>query len=676
MIIGLGAGCIVRSPIALLLWAFIFFALFPILAFSLETDLEKPASSQDDLDDLLAEGIIGEDEYNRLSHLLAHPLDLNSASLDELESLPSIDRAEASEIIELRDKSPFGNVDDLNSLLERREFDLVKPFVKVSSLESPVSGSNRFKASLKGPPDSSEDYDYSLYDRISLTYEDVFVVGYLSEYGPGFDLDKLTFSEKEKALILQPKEPIWENGHRWYLGLKDLKLSPGLALRRAVVGDYGLKFGQGLTLNEGGVRKGGIRFNTSLSEYFFGGASQAEWEVLSLTAFYSNDDYGAAGETVVEGDKKTLTIPRIYHEDVYGANANVGLDFLGSRFQLGSTYFHGSLRPRVEGYTIIGYPLGPDGRNLNEFDLVGIDFSIDRREGRIDYTLGGEFAWLIEGGIAFLLKGQVDEEDWGMKSTFLHLGSDYLNPHSNPSVGPVRSGSLTPENKELRVSSRRGYTYGSVEAGYVVLGGLDLDGRYSLWRFVPDETLDLERGLTQSELKMILSYQPLDSVEIKASNKLNDRDMARESRIADSDFEPLDGELKLALTLTPQDGADLTFTYAEGYSTFSLTIPQTDDGAHTTFRSYSPQLRLDLPYEFGFKFKYTLRESFDGVSAGEDLAQTDAGSYRLSDRTELKLGWKPSQLFQADLAYKFSANDIYEDYDPEGAYSLGITTKF
>ena len=670
----------IKPLIALLMWALIFSIISSMTVFSLGTDLENPIVSQDDLDDLVTEAVISEDEYDRLSYLLANPLDLNSASSDELYSLPSIDRSEADDIVDFRAKLPFVRVEDLSSLIGRRRFELIKPFIKVSlskiSLpESPVSVTNKFRASLSGPPDLSGDYDYAIYDRMGLNYDDLFVAGYLTEYIPGFDPDELRFSEKEKALLLAPKRPIWENGHRWYLGLKDLDLAPGLDLRRAVIGDYGLKFGQGLTLNEGGVAKGGIRFNTSLSEYLFGVASQTEWEVLNFSAFYSNDDYGAAGEAVVEGDKKTLTIPRIYHEDIYGANTTLSLDYWGNIFQFGSTYLHGSLMPLIDGYTIIGYPLGADGRNSREFDLIGVDFGFDRREGKADYALGTELSWLLGGGVAFIIKGSVDVEDFMMKSTFLQLAPDYLNPHSNPTIGPIKSGSLTPGGKELRVSARRGYTFGSLEAGYKLLGALDLEGGYSLWRYLADETLGLESGLTQSELMLVLGYQPLDWVEVVASNELNDRDMARERGVGDPDFSPLDGELKLKLSLIPQDGADLSFIYTEGYSRFSLINTQTDDGAHTTSRSYSPRLRLDLPYHLGFRFKYTLRESFGGVN-GESLEGPDADSYRISDRTELKLSWKPSNLFETELGYNFSANDIYEDYDPEGGYSLGITTKF
>jgi len=188
--------------------------------------------------------------------------------------------------------------------------------------------------------------------------------------------------------------------------------------------------------------------------------------------------------------------------------------------------------------------------------------------------------------------------------------------------------------------------------------------------------LRLERGLTQSELKLGLDYQPLDSVEIKASNRLTDRDMTGESQIADPNFSPLEGELQLRLTLTPQDGTDLSFTYTEGYSRFSLTSPQTDDSVHTTFRSYSPQLKLDLPYGIKLTFNYTLRESLGGVSGGEDLAEPEPENYRVADKIKLGIDWQPSELFQAELGYSFSASDVYGNYTPLGAYRLQITTRF
>ena len=63
----------IRTPITLLVWALIFSALLPMLAFSVETNLEDGIVSQDDLDDLVAEAAISEEESGLSSGRLLKP---------------------------------------------------------------------------------------------------------------------------------------------------------------------------------------------------------------------------------------------------------------------------------------------------------------------------------------------------------------------------------------------------------------------------------------------------------------------------------------------------------------------------------------------------------------------------------------------------------------------------
>jgi competence ComEA-like helix-hairpin-helix protein len=70
--------------------------------------------------------------------LPAKPIDLNSATLEQLEELPGIGPAKARAILEFRQKSgPFEHVTDLLALpgIGRKRFDKLRPYVIVVRLK-------------------------------------------------------------------------------------------------------------------------------------------------------------------------------------------------------------------------------------------------------------------------------------------------------------------------------------------------------------------------------------------------------------------------------------------------------------------------------------------------------------------------------------------------------------
>lgn len=91
------------------------------------------AESEDELRDLLEEGEISDEEFERLAHLLERPLDLNRARREALYDLPGLTWPMVDQIVAWRDKEPFRDVDDLT--LAGIPDDVVRqlyPFVKVA----------------------------------------------------------------------------------------------------------------------------------------------------------------------------------------------------------------------------------------------------------------------------------------------------------------------------------------------------------------------------------------------------------------------------------------------------------------------------------------------------------------------------------------------------------------
>ena len=69
-------------------------------------------------------------------HLPARPIDLNSATLEQLEELPGIGPVTAKEILRFREKSGrFKRVEDLLAIrrISRQKFEKIRPFVFVTA---------------------------------------------------------------------------------------------------------------------------------------------------------------------------------------------------------------------------------------------------------------------------------------------------------------------------------------------------------------------------------------------------------------------------------------------------------------------------------------------------------------------------------------------------------------
>jgi competence protein ComEA len=69
----------------------------------------------------------------------AHPIDLNTATIEQLEELPGIGPVTAKRIIEFREKSgPFRKVEDLLAIprISKARLEKLRPYVKISPLHS------------------------------------------------------------------------------------------------------------------------------------------------------------------------------------------------------------------------------------------------------------------------------------------------------------------------------------------------------------------------------------------------------------------------------------------------------------------------------------------------------------------------------------------------------------
>lgn len=344
-----------------------------------------------------------EDELEKLHLRLNEPINLNSATREELEQFPFLTDASIENI--LAHIYLHGEMATLSELqlvreMDRRTIDLLTPFVCVK----PVKSRNNFptlKQMIRyGRHEALGRFDLPLYTRQG--YETTYLgpslyhsLRYRYHYGDYLQLGITAEKDAGEPMFALHERRGYDFYSPYFL-LKNLGKLKTLAL-----GNYRLAFGQGLVLN-GGFRLGkafslardyrasNITKHSSTDEYnyFSGAAATIGWTShLQTTAFYSHRKLGGTvNDGVVTSIDKTglhRTEKEAAKRDnltlqAAGGNVNYRADF----FSVGVTgmgyFFSLPYEPRLTGYAKYNlhgqhfYNLSADYRlHLHRFTLSG-----------------------------------------------------------------------------------------------------------------------------------------------------------------------------------------------------------------------------------------------------------------------------------------------------------------
>ena len=269
------------------------------------------------LEDILQEPV-GEfdnsDLYEELEYLINNPVDINSADISELQRLPGMDLASAEMITNHRKKyGHFFTIGELN-MVQNLDNELIKkisPFITVKRIDfeeviddKTIDSFGKFldnsglllrsrvsndlqtrKGFVTGKFDGTKP---KVYNRLLIKHDNKYQLGFLSEKDAGeVSLDEFT---------------------TYHFAVNDIGI-----LHKAVVMDYILEFGQGLTLwSPYGFSKGSdaiypvkkkdriIRPYTSATEvnFFRGAAASIKLNNFIVSGFYSNNTIDASIDSV------------------------------------------------------------------------------------------------------------------------------------------------------------------------------------------------------------------------------------------------------------------------------------------------------------------------------------------------------------------------------------------
>ncbi|MFA5405247.1 MAG: helix-hairpin-helix domain-containing protein, partial [Ignavibacteria bacterium] len=393
---------------------------------SISEDTNKINKSN--LEELLLESSLEDSEDSKLLDYLddleRNPLDLNTVTQEELETIPFVSSILAKDIIDYRNKNfplkskrELLNVDATNEQL----YEMIKIYfvVRKSGYEM---GEEDSEKTLK----ENKREKFRLIKNLELRYSSRFQQdlqtkeAYLSGDYPGskakiYNQLNFTYTNEKylfKGNLTLEKDP-GENSitdfSSGYLELKNYKY-----IKSAVVGDYSLTFGQGLGMwsglgfSKGGAavdpvkkRGGGISGYSSVNEsqFFRGAAVDVNYKYFDFIFFYSNNYFDASIDTTL--DEISSFYFDGYHRTISENNRkNSAKEFLfGSR----AYYNKENLRIGVTYWTSkFSKPVGEDNtKQLYSFsggkaNMLSVDYDFLYK----NINLYGEFARSQSGSIA------------------------------------------------------------------------------------------------------------------------------------------------------------------------------------------------------------------------------------------------------------------------------------
>ena len=379
-------------------WSLIWIGSFYICSTSgfaqVQLDLEQFIESHFELQE---EDFNYEDLYESLYQYFREPMDLNSATRDEIQSLHLLSQSQLNSFfIHITKNGPLLSIYELQAVpgFDAWTIDKLRPFVYVRDqgvasdprpfakrvlqngylilrIERPIETKEGYKPdSLLNGATPYSGNPYKLYGRLNISQYQDFSIGVTFENDPG---EKIT----------------WDPGSGHYgmdFNSFHFMLKNRGALKRLVVGDYQIQLGQGLLLGSGfhigkgaetvaAVRRSslGILPYTSLREsgFFRGIAGTINWGKSDFTVFYSRSkldgSFTIADDTTISAVRAS-GLHRTFSEIENRANLAVqswGGNWLfnseDKRLQLGLTYIN----------TKYEYPLQRAFRKYNQYEFKG-----------------------------------------------------------------------------------------------------------------------------------------------------------------------------------------------------------------------------------------------------------------------------------------------------------------
>ena len=363
--------------------------------------------------------------FDELNGLYEHPLDVNSASKEELISIPFLKEYQADSLISyIQNYGPMQSLGEL-WLVDGLSFDvcnLLRHFLTVETEKKTdkFTWENMWKY---GKHEVTTRVDIPLYKRAGYNdYSDSILLRYPNRKylgDPYHHSIRYGFSSLGKVyfgLVAEKDagEPFFKQGNKgydyysFYLMLKNIG-----NLKSLIIGNYRLRFGQGLVMNTDfgfgkmmmlsslGWGGRGIKRHFSVSEYnaFRGIAATYRWRKIDFSAFFSHHNQdGNINDQLFITSLKTDGLHRTPLE--YSKKNNITNTVYGGNLTYRSGGFHGGL---TAVYNVFNRELKPGNQYYKIFSPRGKNFfsvGADYFYNKGIFSCMGEIAFSKGGGLA------------------------------------------------------------------------------------------------------------------------------------------------------------------------------------------------------------------------------------------------------------------------------------
>mgnify|MGYP002639768399 CR=1 FL=1 len=524
-----------------------------LLAFDYGTSIL--VRSEADIIELEYMGEIDEELRDQLLDLFDNPLDLNTASREDLVLLPEVTYGLADRIVERRGDRSFDNARQVREVVGRSIYNEIKPFVttmKVPEPPEPIKGTVSVRYLDKFQDDKPPVASIKAKVRYHKWLEaGVLVAEEQGVYGVSYDNDAITVQGMRPQVSLERVYATIDRGD-WAV----------------MMGHYKAGFGQRLTFDvTDKQRPHGFYQDLKITEDYedydsysvsrrlLGVAASterhlgAEGPTLDLTFFASSNPhdlyytYFSPHDYTVTGDEDVLypTFPLVYREDIVGLNASL---IWAKRIHAGFTGWGGHVSKAYD-FEFTGTPIP----NRDFYGALGVDGAYGL--GMVDVF--GEVAVTDTGGLGARAETVIDPGMIEASVAMRYYGEGFDNPHSRGSAEPDQyrcdddGGEL---DCEITGGDRDRDEIGpQVKLVFDPFGWIRLRAKGDVWR-VPSEQI------THSYVEGRLDIDPIDYVGLDFVAYLRDKDISTGGR--DQDYDDSDGQgaksaLGAGLTVQPVD---------------------------------------------------------------------------------------------------------------------------
>jgi hypothetical protein len=504
--------------------------------------------SEGDIQELWWMGEIDEELRDQLLELYSDPLDLNTATRDELVLLPELTHAMADAIIARRAQQAFTSPRQLRALVGPDNWAQCRPFVTVSSSRGPGP---KGSVSLRSTEKLEDDRAPVAWVKARVRYEQGIEAGIIIAeqsdlYGVAYSDDGISVQGRRPTVMLERAHVQLDRGS-W----------------STIFGHYAIGFGQRLGLDvTDKLRPHGfsrdLRINQDYENHdsytvpkrLLGAAASTTRALgeaeLDLTVFASADPhdlyrnyFSPSDYTVDDPDEEDEvglypTFPRLYREDLAGLNSTL---HLGEHAQLGLTAWAGHLDRRMD-FTFTSYAMP----NRDWYGAVAVDGAASI--GATD--LYAEVAVTDSGGLGARAEGVLSTGLFEGSLALRYYGTGFDNPHSGAASQADQYSLGEDEVDEL--DERTGGWRDRDELGPQVALVLD-PAPWVRARVKGDLWHQPSTGLTHAWAESRLNLDPLAWLGLDLLASLRDKDLAEHGRqwAYDDDDDSLDRGQKLGL---------------------------------------------------------------------------------------------------------------------------------